>query len=272
MYADMHTHTNFSNDSDTTIEEQIKRAIKLKMPYYCITDHQDYDHPEVNLSYVLRKRTDIIFENYFEVITRIKEKYSNDINLLIGIEFGLQPHLVEKIKNDYKKYPFDFVIGSTHSIKGFDTEEKELYEGKTSEESIREYLELEYQNLLMTETLDAFGHIDFILRDVPGKNKGFTYNKYGDVLDEILKLAIKRSQAVEINTKSLVVGMRDSSPGRETFKRYRELGGELVTFASDAHFPERIGACFDIAGEILKDCGFKQYNVFIQHKPIFLDL
>lgn len=272
MYADMHTHTSFSNDSDATVEEQIERAIKLKMPYYCITDHQDYDHPDGDFSYVMRKREDIIFDDYFKILNKAKEKYADKINLLIGIEFGLQPHLVERINKDYQSFPFDFIIGSTHSIKGYDTEAKELFEGRTPEECIREYLELEYENLLMTETIDAFGHIDFILRDVPGKNNGFTYAKYSDILDEILKLAIKRSQAVEINTKSLVIGMRDSSPGKETFKRYKELGGELITFGSDAHFPERIGACFDIAGDILKNCGFKHYNVFVQHKPIALDL
>ncbi|MDO4792875.1 MAG: histidinol-phosphatase HisJ family protein [Filifactor alocis] len=272
MYADMHTHTNFSNDSDATLEEQLDRAVKLGMKYYCVTDHQDYDHPEGDFSYILRKREDIVFETYFERLYEAREAYKDKINLLIGIEFGLQPHLVEKIQKDYATYPFDFVIGSTHSIKGYDTEDKRLYEGVSPEQIIREYFEIEYENLKNTRTVDAFGHIDFILRDVPGKNKGFTYSKYGDILDEILKLAIDRGQAIELNTKPLVVGMRDSSPGFETFKRYRELGGELVTLGSDAHFPERIGACFDIAGDLLKEAGFKYYNVFIQHEPKFFPL
>lgn len=272
MYADMHTHTNFSNDSDATLEEQLDRAVRLGMKYYCVTDHQDYDHPEGDFSYILRKREDIVFETYFEKLYAAREVYKDKLHLLIGIEFGLQPHLVEKIRKDYATYPFDFVIGSTHSIKGYDTEDRRLYEGVSPDQIIREYFEIEYENLKNTETVDAFGHIDFILRDVPGKNKGFTYAKYADILDEILKLAIDRGQAIELNTKPLVVGMRDSSPGFETFKRYRELGGELVTLGSDAHFPERIGACFDIAGDLLKEAGFKYYNVFIQHEPKFFPL
>ena len=110
------------------------------------------------------------------------------------------------------------------------------------------------------------------LRDIPGKNEDFTYAQYADILDELLKTAIRKGKALELNTKSLVVGMRDSSPGREVFKRYRELGGELITLGSDAHFPERIGACFDIAGEILKDAGFKYYCIYRKHQPVFLPL
>ena len=272
MYSDMHTHTNFSNDSTATPEEQVERAIRRGMQYYCITDHQDYEHPEGDFSYILRKREDIKYDEYFRKLNKVKEKYADKINVLIGLEFGLQPHLAEKVKKDIANNPFDFCIGSTHSIKGYDTEDKRLYEGRKPEESIREYLEIEYDNLLKTDTVDAFGHIDFILRDVPGKNKGFTYAMYSDILDEILKLAINRHQALELNTKTLVVGMRDSSPGAETFKRYKELGGELVTLGSDAHFPERIGGCFQDAGYILKECGFKYYCVYIQHKPKFLPL
>ena len=66
--------------------------------------------------------------------------------------------------------------------------------------------------------------------------------------------------------------MRDSSPGAGVFKRYHELGGKLVTLGSDAHFPERIGACFDIAGDILKEAGFRYYCVFKKHQPVFLPL
>lgn len=92
------------------------------------------------------------------------------------------------------------------------------------------------------------------------------------MLDEILLTAIRKNKALEINTKSLVIGMGDSSPGKDVFKRYRELGGTLVTLGSDAHFPERIGACFDIAGEILKEAGFRYYCVYKKHQPIFLPL
>lgn len=271
MYSDVHIHTFFSSDSKTAVEDQLERAIHIGMEYICITDHQDYDYPKwKNCTYQVGENADI--GAYVDYLMRIREQYAGRINMLIGLEFGLQKHLGEKYDNVYSSYPFDMCIASTHVFEGRDTEDQTLYEGRTKEESVRAYLAEELENLTVTHNYDTIGHLDYVLRDIPGKNEGVTYAKYADIFDELLLLAIRRNKAIELNTKSLVVGMRDSSPGRDVFKRYRELGGELVTLGSDAHFPERIGACFDIAGEILKDAGFKYYCVYKEHEPVFLPL
>lgn len=270
MYSDVHVHTYFSSDSIVEIDEQLDRAIKRGMEYVCITDHQDYDYPLWHSSYILSETGEI--DSYLKKLQEKKEEYLDRIKLLIGIEYGLQSHLAERINHEYKKYPFDMVIGSTHCFSGRDTEDQTLYEGRAKEIAIREYFQTELDNIRNIDGYDTIGHLDFVLRDCPGKNEGFTYAKYAEVLDEILLTAIRKNKAVEINTKSLVIGMRDSSPGKDVFKRYRELGGTLVTFGSDAHFPERIGDCFDIAGEILKEVGFNYYCVYKAHQPIFMPL
>jgi histidinol-phosphatase (PHP family) len=205
-------------------------------------------------------------------LLKARDAWKGKINLLIGIEFGLQPQLAELHNKVYAQYPFDMVIGSTHIFEGRDTEDQTLYEGRSKQDSIRSYFETELENITVTDGYDTIGHLDYVLRDIPGKNDGFDWKDYTDLIDALLLTAIRKHKAVELNTKSLVIGMRDSSPGRGVFKRYRELGGELVTLGSDAHFPERIGACFDIAGDILKDAGFKYYCVFKNHQPEFLPL
>ena len=270
MYCDVHIHTEASSDSKTTIEDQLDRAVKLGMKYVCITDHQDYDYPQWHSTYQLNENGDV--DAYVEKLLETREAYKGRIEMLLGIEFGLQPHLAAKHNKVYADYPFDMVIGSTHIFEGRDTEDQTLYEGRSKEASIRAYFETELENMTVTDGYDTVGHLDYVLRDIPGKNEGFTYAQYADLIDAMLLTAIRKNKAVELNTKSLVVGMRDSSPGREVFKRYRELGGELVTLGSDAHFPERIGACFDIAGDLLKDAGFTYYCVFKNHQPEFLPL
>lgn len=270
MYSDVHVHTQFSSDSTVSVEEQVERAVKRGMRHLCITDHQDYDYPPWHSVYLLSETGDV--NSYLEKLQEVREAYAGRIELLIGIEFGLQPHLAERHNREYNLYPFDMVIGSTHCFSGRDTEDQTLYEGRSKEEAIREYFQTELDNISLTDGYDTIGHLDYVLRDIPGKNEGFTYQKYSDILDELLKTAIRKNKALELNTKSLVIGMRDSSPGRDVFRRYRELGGELVTLGSDAHFPERLGACFDIAGEILLDAGFRYYCVYRQHQPVFLPL
>ncbi|MBU5625541.1 histidinol-phosphatase HisJ family protein [Oscillibacter sp. MSJ-2] len=270
MYSDIHIHTSFSSDSNTPIEDQVERAIRRGMKQICITDHQDYDYPPWHSIYLLSETGDV--DSYLKKLQEVQAAYADRIEMLIGIEFGLQPHLVERHNREYGQYPFDYVIGSTHCFSGRDTEDQTLYKGRSKEEAVREYFQTELDNITLTDGFDSIGHLDFVLRDIPGKNEGFTYRQYGDILDELLKTAIRKNKALELNTKSLVIGMRDSSPGADVFRRYRELGGELVTLGSDAHFPERIGGCFDIAGEILKDAGFKYYCIYKKHQPVFLPL
>ena len=82
----------------------------------------------------------------------MKEVFKNQIEVLLGIEFGLQPHLAERHNREYIEYPFDMVIGSTHCFNGKDTEDQTLYEGKSKDEAIMEYLSTELENLSLTKS------------------------------------------------------------------------------------------------------------------------
>jgi len=43
--ADVHVHSDFSIDSKTKIESQIKKAIDMGLEFLCITDHYDLGYP-----------------------------------------------------------------------------------------------------------------------------------------------------------------------------------------------------------------------------------
>ena len=61
-------------------------------------------------------------------------------------------------------------------------------------------------------------------------------------------------------------------PHQEILKMYNDLGGEILTFGSDAHDLEHIGHAFDEAAEIAKAFGFKYYCTFKDMKPEFIAL
>ena len=67
----------------------------------------------------------------------------------------------------------------------------------------------------------------------------------------------------------IAAGLGHPNPHEDILKRYRELGGEIVTIGSDAHAPERIAADFDRACSILKKCGFRYHAIFRKRKPTF---
>ncbi|HIV80080.1 MAG TPA: histidinol-phosphatase HisJ family protein [Candidatus Avanaerovorax faecigallinarum] len=272
MIPDMHVHTRWSSDSSVPVREQIERAAALGMKQICITDHQDFDAPKFPPDYftflIDDKGDDDTVKKYVDDILEIKEEYAGRIEVLAGIELGIQPHLTEKLNAFADRFPFDFIIGSTHTFCGMDAEDKRHYENIDVEEAVRQYFMDELVNVKGFKKFDVAGHMDFVLRYGPGAAETFTYGKYADVIDEILKELIQSGRGIECNT-SKFKAKNMINPDREIIRRYAELGGEIITFGSDSHVSERLGEGFKEAGEIVRECGLKYYAVFRQHKPEF---
>ncbi|MGF6375170.1 histidinol-phosphatase (PHP family) [Clostridiales Family XIII bacterium PM5-7] len=275
MIADMHVHTRWSSDSETPVEEQINTAISLGMKQLCITDHQDFDAPAFPPDYFTFLLNDIGDEKtsraYVQDLLELKAKYAEQIELLVGIELGIQPHITEQLNQYATKFPFDFIIGSTHTFQKMDAEDARHYEGVDIETAVRQYFEDELANVRGFDKFDVAGHMDFVLRYGPGAAETFTYAKYGDILDEILKTLIESGRGIECNT-SKFKAKNMINPNKAIIKRYAELGGEIITFGSDAHVSSRLGEGFHEVGQIVKDCGINHYAVFRQHKPTFYNI
>jgi histidinol-phosphatase (PHP family) len=56
------------------------------------------------------------------------------------------------------------------------------------------------------------------------------------------------------------------SPNIDTIKRYKELGGKLVSVGSDSHYAERIGFGIPMAYEIAREAGFDFVVKFNERK------
>ena len=83
---------------------------------------------------------------------------------------------------------------------------------------------------------------------------------------------IEKEKGLEVNSAGLMYGLPFGHAHPDVLKRYRELGGEIITIGADAHKPEHIAYDFAKAEEILKSCGFKYYTEFFEQKPVFKQL
>lgn len=265
MLPDYHFHTIFSGDSETPVREQLNQAISLGMKSLCVTDHHDYD-VDSPIDFTLD------LDRYFETMIRLKEEYKNKLELRIGIELGLQTHLEEYFKNLLSTYPLDFVIGSTHFINRKDAVYPEFFQGRTEEEAYLHYFQVTLDNVKNLSTFDVAGHLDYIVRYGPNKANFYNYDTYQDLFDEILKTIIEKGRGIECNTAGYRKGINQPNPGPEIIKRYRELGGEIITIGSDAHIPEDLGADFHRAKELLRSAGFTYYTEFKERRPEFKPL
>lgn len=264
--ADFHLHTDFSTDSDTPMERMIEQGIQLGLDILCFTDHIDLDYDSTNSKFIFD------LEEYFKRISEYKEKYKKQISLRYGMEFGLQKHLGTALQEYGKKYPFDFIIGSSHLVRGKDPYYPEFFVSRSEEAAYREYFVSILENLEHISGFDIYGHLDYIVRYGPNKAQNYSYKKYSDVLDEILKQILAKNLGLEVNTGGYSNGLAFPNPHPDILKRYQELGGEIVTIGSDAHTPLSLAKHFHLAEEILKSCGFRYYTVFQERKPSFLPL
>ena len=274
MLNDTHMHCCFSGDSEANPEDMIEAAIQKGLDGLCFTDHFDYDYPDDPELFLLD------FSSYKKKIFSLKEKYKDKCNIRWGIEIGLQPHIVQVNNDVTAKYPFDFVIGSSHVVHGIDPYYPHYYDGRSEDEAYREYFESILENLHTNVDFDVYGHIDYIFRYGPVNAPSDAFQKvnselfetkyfsrFKDILHEILKTIILKGKGIEINTGSLYRDLDYMHPHPLILSMYKELRGEILTIGSDAHDLEHIGYGFDEAAELARSFGFKYLTTFKEMKP-----
>lgn len=268
--SDFHMHTAFSTDCEAKPRDMVEGAIQKGLRTICITDHNDRDYPFHEDLGVTSFTFDL--DEYFEVMRGLQKEYEEKIEIRIGIEIGLQPHLGAYYKELVNKYPFDFVIGSVHVVHGADPYYREMFQDKTDEEAYRETFQATLEDLAAVEDFDVLGHIDYVVRYGTHQAQEYSYRRYADYLDEILKKVISMEKGIEMNMAGFKYGLGFCHPHPDVLKRYRELGGEIITIGADGHRPEHIAYDFEKTAGILKDCGFKYYTEFKSRKPVFKQL
>lgn len=270
IISDFHMHTDFSSDSKAPPRKMIEGAIEKGMKTICFTDHHDKDYPfypDMGMNAFL-----FDVDKYFQVLTPLREEYSNRIDIRIGVEIGLQPHLGDFYRKLAHKYPFDFVIGSVHIVNGRDPYYPEMFQERADKEVYKETFLATLENLETVEAFDVLGHIDYVVRYGEHMAEEYNYFKYAEILDAILRKVIALGKGIELNMSGFKYGLGFCHPHPDLIRRYKEMGGEIITVGGDAHKPEHIAYEFHKAGDILRSCGFKYYTEFKDRRPIFKKL
>lgn len=266
IFYDCHLHSSFSADSEAPAEAMIRRAIALGLHGMCFTEHLDTDCPPEGPDF----RLDL--PAYFETLLSLQEQFRDQIDVRIGLEFGIQPQCTDLLPALAGQYPFDFIIASQHFVDGKDPYYPSYFDGKSEEACYTGYFDEICRNLDRYSDYDTLGHLDYIVRYGPNRNREYTYARYADHIDPVLRKLIADGKCLELNTGGLKYGLGEPNPCSEVLKRYRALGGELITIGSDAHAPEHIAYDFQTAEAILKEAGFRYYTVFSRRKPEQLPL
>ncbi len=259
IIGDYHTHTAFC-DGDNSPEEMLLAAIDKGLKYYGFSSHSHLAYDESwNMSSDEQRK-------YVAEVLALKDKYKDKITVLLGTEYDLL--------SDNDLAPFDYVIGSCHSIirdgeyisvdhseKTFTQCAQQFYGGDYYAFS-KEYFEL-MSTAANREEFTFYGHFDLVNKF----NKDFKFfnendTRYTAPMYSALEKLAASGKPFEINTAATY----RHSPTQPTCSAVKwlsalyELGGKIV-INSDAHRAQRIGYNFEKAKSFAKKCGFKDYLV-----------
>ena len=187
-------------------------------------------------------------DDYFNFMAKLRE-YGYEAK--IGIEVCNFQNQA-KVREILDKYPFDYVIGSIHFIRGwaYDSEEIKAEWQQHSLEDIYEWYTQEIEHLCAGGLYDVLGH--------PFNIRLYKYFPDFDVTPYLLRAvqALKKADmGIDVNTGTYYrYPVQEISPYGDFLKLAKEYELPIIT-SSDAHKPEDCGAYIDDAIKYVKEYG-----------------
>lgn len=256
---DYHMHSRVSVDSTAEPEEMLKTAVAKGLKEVCFTDHLDYDPLAAADKYVFDT------EDYNATYDALDIP---GLKIRKGMEFGMLPDNSDTMKKDLQRRSFDFVIGSVHVVDQLDIYFPPFWQDKTVDQAEQQYLEEMLACVQAHDGFDVLGHLTYISK--VGANplkRPVCYDRYRQIVDEIFKELIRKDKGIEVNTSG-VAACGLVLPHDVYLRRFKELGGKIVTVGSDAHTAQRVGEHCDEVCDMLKEI-FGYVCTFEKRQPIF---
>lgn len=251
MLANFHTHTVFC-DGKNTVDEVVKAALEKGFSAVGFSAH---GFTKFDTSYCLKDEL-----SYIQAVKSAKEKYKKKIDVYLGVE--------EDIYGFVDRSKYEYLIGSCHyyQIGGayfpIDSSAESfqkcvaLFKGDA-----REMAETYYRafcGYIVSRKPDIVGHFDLITKyEETGNSLFLNDEKYFEIAEKYLKIALKSECIFEINTGAIARGYRTSPYPHERLLRILQQMGGKVILSSDCHSAERLDFYFKETEKLLKEIGFR---------------
>lgn len=238
IISDTHVHSTFSFDGNDSIEDMVHSAITKGLKVIGFTEHID-----ANINDAGYKHYD--YKRYSEVVERVRERFGDQIMILKGIEFS-EPHLYLKDFERECERNYDMIMVGLHWFDDFFYGSVELRQKYSREEIIERYFQ-DLLRLLRVGNFDVLAHFD-----LPSRYLG-DIEIMPTILQPILEILVKNNIVPEVNSSRFRNGYSKSMPDKSVLEAYIKQGGRRITFGSDSHSVDAIGADFDKTVEHLGD-------------------
>ena len=252
------------------MEEMVRSAIGKKLSYVAFTEHFDVLSDSEGDAHYMEHEADRLQEQ-----ARLQKKYKRKLNILYGIELGQPHHNPELAERFLRMREFDFVLGSLHFYKCPTGNYHDVYLIDYSHISpsimFCNYF-LDMIRMIDYGGFDVIAHLDYPLRVLEGYIGQPTIKDYKDLVDSVLKIAVQKGLGLEIGTRGLLDWQQRVGPEDWVLRRFRELGGEIVTTGSDSHSTSQIGSGLTEACYAAGNAGFTSIAYYKKRKPVFVKI
>lgn len=254
--CNLHTHTQFC-DGKCSMEDMTKDAIAKGFDTLGFSPHS-FTH--FDTSYCLND-----YNAFKQEFLRLKDKYKNDINLMLGIELDAFGSLPDD--------NFDYVIGSVHylSVKDdflsvFDLQQNKVFALDESKQTFDKLLSDGFGgdmiavaqnyfdtvvNMVQKTKPTIIGHFDLV--SLYG-DFGQVQQKYEQIATDAIKKLAGCGCLVEINANRKFKGKGGLYPADFLITEFAKNGFDFV-LSSDAHVTDSLGYDFDNTIAHLKELG-----------------
>lgn len=267
---DGHVHSEWSWDAIAgDMEATCARAVELGLPAVAFTEHVDHTRwlvseaaPSTGSGQVLNARARgergpgtftpgaLDVDGYLAALEQCRDRFP-DLHLISGVELG-EPHWhADAVARVLAAGGFERVLGSLHSLPegSAAAEPPELYRRRAAADVVRSYLAEIAVMVEQTTTFEVLAHIDYPLRQWPRAAGPFEVGGFEAELRHALSTLAASGRVLEVNTKGPMLP--------EVVRWWREEGGRVVTFGSDAHDPSELDARLGDAVAMVESFGFR---------------
>ena len=254
---DCHVHSDYTDKSNDSLEKYVAAAKAKKIDELTMMD----------LVEIIDGGPPFAFGFYKIYIKRAGEKLGFKVN--VGLEIGLQPGIEKQIARVATSPGLDYVVASTNYVDKQDITRVDYFDGKKKDDVYRKYFEHELNNIReLNKYFDAYTKLDQIIK--LGGDTRLDYDKYSDVLDAILEELINNDKGLEVYTGISYGNI--SSPYPTILRRYKDLGGKIITLGSGSVSADTLGRNFDSALDIIESVGFDEIATYHRHEPEFVKI
>jgi histidinol-phosphatase (PHP family) len=231
------------------MERSCERALELGLPGIAFTEHAEWNqvHPGQH---------SVDIAGYLDAVERCRAKFK-DLRILSGVELG-EPHWFPQETADVLAAgPLDQVLGSIHCIRmdGALLDASQFRERVDLDfpAAVREYFRETLAMLDSGLAFETLAHIDYPKRYWQEGLGAYREQDYEPEIRAVLVAAASTGRVLEVNTTR----GRVLCPDITVVRWWREVGGQAVQYASDAHDPDKVAEGFKLATQMVEAAGFK---------------